>query len=99
MIAGSKRHSGNQINNLKRLFLAEEKSSLRLATTQSTANQSLIRVSLFPITFEQGWDRSPKTGMLGVSDDQTPGLHLTTLEIELVCRVGDFATFLGKKGT
>lgn len=36
--------------------------------------------------------------MLGVSNDQTPGLHLTTLEIELVCGVGDFATFLGGEG-
>lgn len=35
--------------------------------------------------------------MPGVSDDQTPGLHLATLEIELVCGVGDFATFLGEK--
>lgn len=32
-----------------------------------------------------------------MSDGQTPGLHLATLEIELVCRVGDFATFLGEQ--
>lgn len=32
-----------------------------------------------------------------MNDDQTPGLRLATLEIELVCGVGDFATFLGEK--